>query len=210
LAAKCFVAEQDVARSRLYRMQLQASVNSINRLALIAAKADGHGPDDVAAMLTPPPDWPWRLLGGFSMAAAWWTAADMLGHRSARTRPSPQYAGTVTDEVRSVAVHAEDDLHFGVGGACIGISGRFGPGYLYTLGGSASLEMAHDLPHSVVAALPGRAICDLLAHPLLEGRPYVITSAGRAPWGHLRVEFATGVEPVTLPWADLLRGGRHA
>lgn len=209
-AAEKLVVEQDLARGRLYRMHLQASVTTINRLALDVAATSGDGPLEVAAKLTPPFDWPWRALGRQSTPAAWWAAMELVEHGPAPTAAAYYHASDrPAAAVQSGACQGADVLRFHARRSCIDVEGRLGPGFLFTRGACASLEIPDDLPRAVAAALPGRDVSDLVGHPLLDGRSYVIRSTASTAWGHLRIDFATGVDRVLLPWAELLRGGEH-
>ena len=206
-AAAKFIATQERARRNLFRMHLQASVTTMNRLAFEFASAAGDDAAAVARQLRPAAGWPWLAMGS-RPASTWWIAAEALDHGFAAD--TARYYGSKTVAKGSVAqLRQSDDLRYRAIGACLEVDGRLGRGHLVTRGDIASLEILDDLPFTIIASMPGRTMGELIDHPLFNGRDYVIQSAERAHWGTVLVTFYTGRVPVVLPWGRLLReGGR--
>ena len=55
------------------------------------------------------------------------------------------------------------------------------------------------MPATVVAALPGRPLSDVLDHALLQGRGFVISNAAQAGGGS-SLAFDVGRLPLDVPW----------
>ena len=201
-AAAKFISTQERARLKLYRMYLQASVTTMNRLASEFASASGDDAAAIARRLRPAADWPWMAMGGRAASTSW-IAAEALQHSSSRciTR---YYSSKKVADGNAAQQDQPYDLRFRAVGCCLEVGGRLGRGILETKCDIASLEILDDLPLTIIASMPGRTMGELLDHPLFNGRDYVIQSAERAPWGTLLITFYTGVVTVVLPWGRLL------
>ncbi len=73
---------------------------------------------------------------------------------------------------------------------------------LSTRGGVADLRFAGRLPESVVALCPGRLLDEIVDHPLLRGRGYVVARAA-SHGDRFSVSFDVGRTGLVPPWAAL-------
>lgn len=71
--------------------------------------------------------------------------------------------------------------------------------WLSTMDGVGYLMVHQALPATVVAALPGRPLSDVLDHALLQGRGFVISNAAQAGGGS-SLAFDVGRLPLDVPW----------
>lgn len=206
-----FLDFEATERNRLYRLYLQTTVTKVSQLATDLAGHNGLTLGDVARRLPLPDTWPWRpgtrpamvttgrwrpigsavRLKG-SLSSSRFRSWPRLGRFAAHIRPFGDDAG-------ELAFAAVDDTLEAVA--------RLGSCIVQTFQGVGRLLLPEPLPETFVAALPGRLLDDLVRHPVLTGRGYVITEVEEAEFDRAHVvTFLNALRPHSMPWAKLIDG----
>ena len=94
-------------------------------------------------------------------------------------------------------------VHFDV----LELGAVFGPVWLRTLGGTGLVTSDGELPETVATALPGRALADLVSHPLVDGSRWPILAVDPPHGRGSVVRFACEPLPWRMPWARSSRAG---
>jgi hypothetical protein len=93
-------------------------------------------------------------------------------------------------------------LRFVAADVVVEVVAALGGGLLRTARGYAALQLPSSLPATIVAALNGRRMRDVVAHPALRRR-YTVLSVDECEFGsNPSLVFRTGLRPHAMPWAD--------
>ena len=196
-------------RMRLFRLHLQAHVSSISPLAIDLAAYCGLTLDAVAALLTPPARWP--SADGTHVPTmrpqdwAFYDAAQFCyAHALTGANGRALRAGSLISNVRS---DERAEVGYAAIGSLLEVVAQVGPCMLVTHAGAAVARIAGELPETLVRGLPGHHLDELVEHPVLSGRGYVIESVRTDPNGSSQViRFRTGTLPHAMPWDGILLG----
>ncbi|MES3150867.1 hypothetical protein [Sphingomonas faeni] len=196
-------------RNRLYRLHLQTTVNKVSQLATDLAGHGGLTLCDVAHRLPLPDAWPWRIGEGRIMVTSrrWRPIGSAVrlkgGVSSSGLRSWPRlgpFAANIRpygDDNGELAFAAVDDVLEAVA--------RLGSCIVQTFRGSGRLLLSETLPETFVVTLPGRPLDELVQHPVLSGRGYVIVDVEKAEYDQAHVvTFTNELRPYTMPWAQLI------
>lgn len=82
------------------------------------------------------------------------------------------------------------------------VEARIGPVKIETLFGVLRVELDHRIPDTLAAACVGRAICEVIDHPALRGRRWMIGAVEEPPSATLgqALVVETGSVPFRMPW----------
>ena len=169
-----FLVRTETERLRLFRLHLGATVIRVSPLLLTLAAVEHVSIEEAVARILPPQDWPWRPLYDFPPAVirraqqrkAWLGAVGQTEvARFRRTFADP-----------GVVIRGADHRHgrFAVRpvGAVLGFTAAIGPGLLSAFGTTVLLKLPHGLPETLLDAIPGRPLDQIVHHAILVGRGY--------------------------------------
>ncbi|TPG40577.1 hypothetical protein EAH79_11830 [Sphingomonas koreensis] len=131
---------------------------------------------DAVGRILPPQDWPWRPLNDFPPALvrraqqrkAW---LGTVGRTEvARFRRTFAQPGVVIRE----ADHPRGRFAIRPVGAVLGFTAALGPALLSAFNSTALLKLPHGLPETLLDAMPGRPLDQIIDHPVLNNRGYTV------------------------------------
>jgi hypothetical protein len=199
-----FIKETEAERLRLYRLHLQATIRRVSPLISDSAAFAGSRLRVLVEDLSPPPSWPWRMAGT-PFHNPFRAAKCSANGPASLTRPGVlRKAGAKNWLTRSFN-GMRGELSLVVEGGSLEAFVSLGTAYMQTHAGVASVMLPDPLPETVAAALPGRLLEELVQHPIIDGRGYVVDQVHPPThWpGHV-VIFRTGLLPFDMPWGDAL------
>lgn len=209
LAVVDFLIRTERERMRLFRDYLRSTVVQVSPLLLEFAAMEQVDLAAAIAPMRPPQDWPWRALYDPSapVTRQWQARRFLLGHdarrRSSRFRRTFANPGVV---IRSVD-HPRGWLGVRPVGGVLGFAASLGPCLLCVFDTVAMIRLPEPLPESLVIAMPGRRLGELVEHPLFRGRDYIVNRVLVDPADDLPVlAFKVSLVPFVLPLADDVGG----
>lgn len=206
-----FLVRTEVERLRLFRLHLQATVDRISPLLLDMAAMEQIDLDYALGLMLPPQDWPWRPLqadrpAGFHhrQLRKGWAAAGSSARNSARFRRSFANPGLVIRDVD----HPRGRFAIRPSGRAMGFTAGIGPCLLSAFGSTAMLKLSEALPETLVTAMPGRPLDQLVDHPAFTGRGYRVLRVEDDLGDHLPVlVFRAPLAAFAMPWS--IPGAHH-
>ena len=196
----------DAERLESYRAYVGAVVATVSPLLIAVCEQEGRDLDALVHAMRP--DAPWDP----------WVCGARSPGKVHRRRPRRVSLGALSPVLRD---RCELDwfAHAGavfeprsLGGVRFGVrvldrglemAAMLGEARLRTHGSTGSLTIREELPATLAAALPGRALDDLVEHPLLAGAGCIVTRVDDPDFWGTKLRFS--LEPVawTMPWARL-------
>ncbi|MGY2733585.1 hypothetical protein [Sphingomonas sp. UYP23] len=169
-----FLVRTETERLNLFRMHLGAMVTRISPLLPALAAIEGVSVGDAVTLIHPPTDWPWRplfddpsaLLRRSQRRKDWLsTVGEWEVARFRRTFANPGVVIRDADQVRGrFAIRPV--------GKVLGFTAALGPCLLSAFGTSALLKLPYALPETLVDAMPGRPLVQIIQHPIFLGCGY--------------------------------------
>ena len=200
-AIERFAAEQRLASFRRY---LQATVDGMSALVPDVLALAGADVDRALDCVRPGHLWP----GGVARRSRVSGSGSGASPRGAKARPVQpavsahwQHAPRVGDAVMAEGLFGPW-VEVAIMGRTLEVTLRGDGSELSTRGGVAHLGFGGGLPETVVALCPGRALDEVVDHPLLRGRGHVVGRAA-SHGGRSVVTFDVGRTGLVPPWADL-------
>lgn len=199
-----FLVRTEQERLLLFHMHLQATVDRVSPLLLDLAAMEGISLVGAVSLMYPPQDWPWRPLPSASTSLAdrnrsskGWPVArprsDEAIFRRAFANP-----GVV---VRDVA-HPRGRFGIRPSGRVLGFTASIGPCVISSFGPLATLRLPEMLPETLMTAMPGRQLDQLVDHPAFRGRGYRVVRVTPDLGDGLPVlTFRTPLASLVTPWA---------
>lgn len=171
-----FLVRTEMERLRLFRRHLHATVRRVSPLLIELALMEGVSLSDAVDLIHPPQDWPWRPLSDFSPSLvrrsqqrkAWLGSAgprDVARFRRAFANP-----GVVVRE----ADHPRGRFGVHPCEGVLGFTAAIGPCLLSAFGATAMLKLHQPLPETLMAAMPGRRLGQLIDHPLIAAGDHTV------------------------------------
>ncbi|MDQ2804361.1 MAG: hypothetical protein M3Y41_17395 [Pseudomonadota bacterium] len=209
LAIERFTAARERERLVLYRMHLQATVRWISPLTLAMAKHVGIDLGDGMKSIRPPSEWPWRRPDSLVRSFA------HRGHITHRLYFAPNRPAIQVLLQRYVTGHGfvhigsgSDILVFDVNGPWLSMHGQIGQCALRVATGTAALTLPAGVPDTLAAAMVGKPVDAIVAHPALTGSGYSVKRVREANGAAgPTLIFSTGRSRLVMPWPELLRSG---
>ncbi|MEG3159380.1 hypothetical protein U1763_02585 [Sphingomonas sp. LB2R24] len=196
-ARRCY----DTARLRLFDAHLRSVIKSVSPLTVDALTAEGLGIEEVVARLRAPTNWPsLSLLVHDTFRPTDYDSLALMQHRGMEAerrfeRRHRSGAGYVLRE----AGRAGGGLGFRVCGDGLEIAMLCEDYLLTTAGGKGRLLIFGTLPSTIGVAMLGRPVADLIDHPLLTGRRYLVKRVSQnVATGSSFIVFDTGRQQVAL------------
>lgn len=195
----------EAARLQSYRAYLQATVGFVSPILLNAIARVDIPIDDVADLLRPPRGWPRRDPGAQSYRQA--AAAGLFEAAETRAASAEVLDARVARGGRGGALHLETRalglLVVRVVGRSLEVALRLRASSISSIGGVGRLRTDRLLPETVTMDCIGRPVSEIVDHPLLRGRGWTVDRIEGRPdgAGFTVLVFATGQEPLTLPWS---------
>lgn len=198
--ARRFFERLEAERLRLYRALLQGTVLRVSPLTLDLIAQAGSSVAVVAEALPVPGEWPWTPL-------RYRTASALLrspkGFGPSNHGPSRFHKLATAGVMLRDRHHPLGELGFWTSRTALEAVACPGGCVLQTDGYRARLHLPSPMPDTLLAALPGRPLEQLVSHPVLDGRGYVVERISEGEHGDGPVVgFATGLLPLELPWAE--------
>lgn len=187
---------------QLYRGYVGATVNGVSPLLLRWCDLNREDLDEVAWSLGPNRPWmPWlcgpRPLGTMPGSKSWYPPTGMTaGERAYAALQRFAFSGTVLER------RSRRDL-FGmrVRHGCLEVGAVLSGTRLRTYGSAGEIVVPGELPSTLVSALPGRTLDQLVQHPLLDGAGCIVFEVGEPQGTGTRILFRLPPVPWRLPWA---------
>lgn len=209
LAIADFLVRTERERLRLFRDHLQATVVQVSPLLLELAAMEQIDLAAATALMQPPVDWPWRPhYEPSNPAMRQWHARRLLGQDAERG------AGRFRRAFAAPGVMIRDVDHprgrFGVRptGGVLGFTADIGPCRLTACGPVALFRFPEPLPATLVMAMPGRILGQLVDHPLFRGKAYKVRNVVTDPTDDLPVlSFKVPLVPFAMPATGVVDGG---
>jgi hypothetical protein len=188
----------------IFRQEIGTNVRSASPFLLSLVASRGVSIDRLAERIEPAPRWP---------RAPALSARPAIRFRCAR-EPYRRFVVSTSDGDReairwrgfghgTLFMQARDDW------ACLEVvdhslelEARIGPVKFETLFGVLRIELDHRIPDTLAAASVGRAVGDVVDHPALRGRRWMIASVEEPPSSTLgqALVVETGSVSFRMPW----------
>lgn len=203
LAIADFLVRTERERLRLFSEHLRSTVLQVSPLLLDFAAMEQVDLAAATALMQPPRDWPWRrLYDPPNPVMRQWRARQLLLGQDAE-RGAGRFRRAFADPgvvIRSVD-HPRGRFGIRPRGGVLGFAASLGPCRLSVFGDVAMIRLPEPLPETLVMAMPGRRLGDLIDHPLFRGREYKVRSVVTDPTDDLPVlTFRAGLVPVPMSW----------
>ena len=196
-------------RLAVFRAYVGAAVTTVSPLLLRVCATNGVSLDELAMKLRPGMVWD-EVICGVRPGDAW--LKSVTGGVNVPSAPDAVRDDWALQEWLHSAwpIYGDDLLfRFGVRVLDAGLEVAAFPGghRLRTHGSEGSITLGMELPDTVMAALPGRALDCLIDHPLTNGAGCVVTEVEETSprWG-TKVRFALEPVPWRMPWARSAEG----
>ena len=200
-----FIVRTEAERMRLFRLHLDSTVLQVSPLLPELASMEGIGIHDAAALISPPQDWPWRpIYDPPSPTMRQWQHRRFLLGRDAergagRFRRAFASPGLIIRDVD----HPRGRFAIRPSGGVLGFTAAIGPALLSSFGVMAVLRLPEPLPETLVLAMPGRKLGQLVDHPLFRDRDYMVRRVVTDPSDDLPVlEFKVPLVPFAIRWPE--------
>jgi len=171
-----FLVRTEKERLDLFRLHLHATVRSASPLLLDLATHQGIDLQRASGLVRPPRDWPWRPIEdhpSVPLSRSLQRKATLGGSTSAVSRAFEHAFAIPGVVIRGVA-HPAGRFGIRPTAAVLGFTAAVGPCLLSAFGASATLKFGDPMPEALMLSMPGRPIDNVVHHPILEGRGYVI------------------------------------
>lgn len=197
-----FLVKTEIERVQLFRLHLRTTVNRVSPLLLELAAIEGISLSEAVTLIHPPQDWPWRPLMDHSPSVirrsqhrkVW--LGDVGRPEVTRFRRAFANPGVVVRE----ADHPRGRFGIRPVGATLGFTAALGPALLSVFGATAVIKLPEALPETLMMALPGRPLCQVVDHPIFAGARYGIRNAMLDPAdGRPVLNFRTPLVSFALP-----------
>lgn len=188
---------------QLYRGYVGATVDCISPLLLRWCELGGRDVGELAWSLGPSRPWMTWLCGPRPAGAmpgwkGWSVPAPMTaGERAYAGLQRFAFSGTVL-EPRS----RRGGFGMRVRHGCLEVGAVLGGARLRTCGAAGEIVVPGELPATLLAALPGRPLDQLVEHPLLDGAGCMVLEVGEAERTGTRIAFRLPPAPWRMPWAQ--------
>ena len=200
-----FLVRTELERLRLFRLHLQATVDRISPLLVDLAAMEQIDLDRAFQLMLPPQDWPWRPLQPeipprvhHYQLRKGWAVAGTPPRNSARFRRSFANPGLVIRDVE----HPRGRFAIRPCGRVMGFTAGIGQCLLSAFGNSAMLKLSERLPETLVTAMPGRPLDQLVDHPAFAGRGYRVVRVEPDLGDHMPVLiFRAPLVPLHMSWS---------
>lgn len=189
-------------RLELFRLRLQATVTVVTPLAGDLAESQGSSLDEVSALLRP-------MFFDFA------PRTHLIDERTGRAKVMPGTSARISGlrisrliARRGVVLPAlpgrADRLGFVPTNASLECAGWLDRCWVCTSRSLAHLLVPGELPDSAYASCLGRDIGEVVDHPTLAGRGYIVRRVVPLPNLGAVFTFKVGLVPHCMPWEDLL------
>ena len=191
------------ALRQVFRAEIGATVRTASTLLLALGDLERRPLDELAWLIRPALGWPDpnRTFGDQSEIA--WDRHSLRHHLAAGGNgvAGPLWVAGGCHGVKIVTA-AADGLYVHVQGHSLEIAGALGAVRLATSHGVLRLGYDGLLPETLRIAAIGRPIGDVIDHPVLRGRRWIVEAiepaAGSRGWVFV---VRTGTKPFRMPWA---------
>lgn len=187
-------------RLTAFRRYLHASVGSMSELVPPVLAAVGS--DVATALLALRPSRQWPAAAGTANVIRARPGLVAFGRSRGRMaalrldmQAPPERLGNAVVSEGGLA----DWVEVTVAGPALEVAMRSEAFELSTSSCRARIRLAGRLPDTYVAAILGRSLDDVVEHPIVRGRGYVVTAATHVDGGTL-LEFEVGAIPLEMPW----------
>ena len=198
-----FLIQTEEERFRLFHLYLQATVRRVSPLLLDFVEMESMKLDDLALLIKPPENWPWRPMDDKALALArsyYWRKVWL---RTASSRHAWQFKRTFINPgvIVREANHPNGRLAIRPCNAVLGFTAGVGPCILSVYSSSATLKLPDPVPEIVMASLPGMNLGSVVDHPIFTRRRYIIKNAEADPFdfGPL-LTFSAQLTDFVGPW----------
>ncbi|ANC86672.1 hypothetical protein [Sphingomonas sp. NIC1] len=205
LAIADFLARTERDRQRLFGDHLRSTVVSVSPILAQLALTQGVDLLAAVALMRPPRDWPWRPVyyPTNPVMRQWQARRMMLGVDA--DRGARRFRRAFADP--GIIVRGADDHRgrFGIrpGVGTLDFSVGLGPCLLTGVGAMGMLRFPEPLPETLVLAMPGRRLCDLVDHPVFHGRDMRVRNVVTDPTEDLPVlSFRMPLAPFSVQWPE--------
>ena len=199
-----FLVRTETERLRLFRQHLQASVVQVSPLLLDLAAMEQVDLAEATSLMHPPQDWPWRPLAEPANPAMrqWQARRWMFGQDAERGAGRFRRAFASPGVVIRDADHPRGRLAIRPSGGVLAFTADIGACRLTACGPIAMFRIPEHLPETLVMAMPGRRLGQLVEHPLFRDRDCKVRSVMTDPTDDLPVlTFRVPLVPFAMPWA---------
>lgn len=188
-----------------FREELVAIVRSASPFLVLLLQAAGLSLDDAAMLIAPPRGWPYRPRLPCNNAADPTAARHIVRHYLAGLLPKHRVrcGDRVSRQGHKIDMADGSWLRIEVAGHSLEATARIGPVRFETRFGELRVEMDGELPGSLTIGCIGRPIEQVVDHPALRGRGWLIKGVEDAvlPFVGSVLVVPTGGVPYRLPWA---------
>lgn len=164
-----------IAAQELALVKLRAARRRASPLMIGICQMEGFEPATVAAAILPVPIHT-HVSDGHP-----WLPTNSSGHQALGRHFDTCYSDLFRNRV---SLRKDPDPRGGLivmqRGGTLEVQGRIGEAAIATNAGKATLTLTHAVPETVLAAMAGRPISQLVQHPLLADPAYIVTAATQA------------------------------
>lgn len=194
----------DARRLAVYRAYVGQAVRVASPLAFRVCELHGMDLDAIAMELRPGMPWD-QWLCGVRPGDAWLRSlAGLVNAADAPEKQRREWAMWEWLHAGRSVWGSDLYLKFGIRVIDAGLEMAAFPGghRIRTQGREGAITLRMELPHTVMAALPGMPLDRLMDHPLTNGAGCVVTAVDESSprWG-TKVRFALDPVPWRMPWA---------
>ena len=188
--------KRKMERMRLasFRSYLGATVNTMSSLVPDVLALVGWDIASALQRMRPADAWP-RITGfeaEYGRTKPRWSRLIKVGGGYARRPAPPIWTGVIAEGTPGDRVEAS------IRGGSLDVTLQGDRFRLSTQDGTGYIQIEASLPDTVIAACVGRPLADLVDHPLLRSKDFVIEHA--AQLGGTALSFDTGRLDLVLPW----------
>lgn len=203
----------DVEVLRAYRRYLQSTVRLVSPILLRALELEHLRLDEVVRRLRPPAGWPWPAGTAHELRHARAAAVDRARVPPGVCAPSPRprpggfldptvHRSGAGGTVRWTPGRPAGLPEVRVRGDCLEVVMDVGPRRLSSVHGLGLLRVDGRLAGTLADGCIGSPVQRLVDHPLFHGQGWTVDRIdySRHGGGFSTLVFATGQEPLELPW----------